>query len=279
MSAETAGHAAVHRAFELPVPERARDGHPLVEPLPADAADMVRVYVWQIPVRAAHWLIVLSLVTLSATGIYIGRPFLIAAGPAGGRFVMGTARLIHFYAGIVFALALLARLAWMFRGNRYARWDKLLPLDRKRIRGLWPTFKFYVFALRKPPGFAGHNPLAGIAYAMVYGLCLLMVATGLGLYALDAGVSSPFRWFTWLLPILGGAQTARLIHHVVMWLLLGFAVHHVYSAVMMSQIEQNATMESIFTGYKFLPRADLVHSGYKYLDDPQAASERGGGKP
>jgi Ni/Fe-hydrogenase 1 B-type cytochrome subunit len=279
MSAEPAGHAALHPAFELPSPERARDGRPLVEPLPADAADMVRVYVWQIPVRAAHWLIVLSLLARSATGIYIGHPFLIAAGPAGGRFVMGTARLIHFYAGIVFALALLSRLIWMFLGNRYARWDKLLPFGEKRRRGLWPTFKFYVFALRKPPGFAGHNPLAGIAYAMVYGLCLVMVASGLGLYALDAGVSSPIRWFTWLLAIFGGPQTARLVHHIVMWLLLGFAVHHLYSAVLMSQIEQNATMESIFTGYKFLPRADLVHSGYKYLEDPKAASERLAGKP
>ena len=67
---------------------------------------------------------------------------------------------------------------------------------------------------------------------------------------------------------------ARFIHHIVMWLLLGFGVHHVYSAVLMSQIEQNATMESIFTGYKFLRRGDLVHSGYRYLEDPKAAAER-----
>jgi Ni/Fe-hydrogenase 1 B-type cytochrome subunit len=39
-----------------------------------------------------------------------------------------------------------------------------------------------------------------------------------------------------------------------MWLLLGFAVHHVYSAVLMSTVEANATMESIFSGYKFVRR-------------------------
>jgi hypothetical protein len=50
-----------------------------------------------------------------------------------------------------------------------------------------------------------------------------------------------------------------------MWLLLGFAVHHVYSAVLMSQVEQHATMESIVSGYKFVPREDLVHSGYRFL--------------
>lgn len=258
----------------LPSPERTRGGRLLAEPLTADSADMVRVYVWEVPVRAAHWLIVLSLLTLSVTGIYIGRPFLIVTGPAGEHFVMGTMRLIHLYAAIVFGLALLMRFIWMFVGNRYSRWDKLLPADEKRIRGLWPTFKFYVFALRKPPGFAGHNPLAGIAYAMVYGLCLVMIASGLGLHAQDAAVGSLASWFTWLLPLFGGAQIARFIHHIVMWLLLGFAVHHLYSAVMMSQIEQNATMESIFTGYKFLHRKDLTLSGYRYLQDPKAAAER-----
>ena len=42
-----------------------------------------------------------------------------------------------------------------------------------------------------------------------------------------------------------------------MWLLLGFAVHHVYSAVMMAMVEKKGTLESIFSGYKFFTRADL----------------------
>ncbi len=263
----------------LPVPERAKDGHALVEPLTAESGDNVRIYVWEVPVRAAHWLIALSMVVLSVTGIYIGRPFLVVAGPAGQHFVMGTMRVVHFYAAMVFSLAILMRLIWMFRGNRFARWDKLLPGDQRRLRGLWPTFKFYVFALRKPPGFAGHNPLAGIAYSLVFCLYGVMIASGLGLHAMSAAVDSPMRHFSVLLGLFGGAQTARFIHHIVMWLLIGFVAHHVYSAVMMSQIEQNATMESIFTGYKFIPRVDLVHSGYRYLHDPKAAAERiqGGG--
>jgi Ni/Fe-hydrogenase 1 B-type cytochrome subunit len=65
------------------------------------------------------------------------------------------------------------------------------------------------------------------------------------------------RGFTFLVPLVGGLQTARWIHHVVMWLLLGFAVHHVYSAILMSSTEKTATMESIFSGYKFMPRETL----------------------
>jgi Ni/Fe-hydrogenase 1 B-type cytochrome subunit len=51
-----------------------------------------------------------------------------------------------------------------------------------------------------------------------------------------------------------------------MWLLLGFAVHHVYSSLLMSQVEQNATVESIFSGYKFVSKEDLVHSGYRFTE-------------
>ena len=49
--------------------------------------------------------------------------------------------------------------------------------------------------------------------------------------------------FTFLVPLLGGLQTARFLHHLVMWALWCFVVHHIYSAVVMSQVEANATVE------------------------------------
>ena len=47
-----------------------------------------------------------------------------ASGPAGQRFVMSWVKTIHFYTAIVFALSVISRVAWMFLGNTYARWDK-----------------------------------------------------------------------------------------------------------------------------------------------------------
>jgi Ni/Fe-hydrogenase 1 B-type cytochrome subunit len=55
-----------------------------------------------------------------------------------------------------------------------------------------------------------------------------------------------------------------------MWLILAFAVHHVYSAVLMSQVEARGTIESMASGYKFVPREDLVYSGYRYLSHKDA---------
>ena len=230
------------------------------------ASDIVRVYVWEAPVRITHWLIAIAIVVLSVTGFYIGYPFATVSGPAGQHFVMGWMKVIHAWTAYVFIGAVVARVVWMFTGNKYARWDKFIPVHPSRRRGLWPTVKFYLFMLRKPPGFVGHNPVAGATYTLVFGLYFLAIATGLVMRGASADVDSPLRWFASLAPLFGGLQITRWIHHVDMWLLLGFAVHHVYSGVLMSTVEANATMESIFSGYKFVPREDLEYSGYRFVN-------------
>ena len=238
---------------------------PGVEPYPAiEQRCLINVYVWELPVRLAHWLIVGSMIVLSITGIYMGRPFLTAPPESANAFYMGTAKAIHFWAAFVFITAVLVRVIWMFTGNKYARWDKFVPVRERRYRGLLPTLKFYLFARRKPPGFIGHNPVAGVAYTVVFLLFTTQILTGLALYGMSAHVDSPIRMFAGLLPLFGGAQAAHFIHHIVMWLLWGFAAHHVWSAVLMSTEEANATIESIFSGHKFVEPDDLVYSGYRF---------------
>jgi Ni/Fe-hydrogenase 1 B-type cytochrome subunit len=236
-----------------------------VQTVPAHS-DIRRIYVWEAPVRITHWLIALAIAVLSVTGFYIGYPFVTVSGPAGESFVMGWMKVIHAYAAWVFIGAVVVRVIWMFTGNQYARWDKFIPVHRSRRHGFWPTIMFYLFLLRRPPGFVGHNPVAGATYTLVFGLYFLAIVTGLVLRGASADVGSPLVWFGSWAPLFGGLQIARWIHHVVMWLLLGFAVHHVYSGVLMSTVEANATMESIFSGYKFVPREDLEFSGYRFIN-------------
>jgi Ni/Fe-hydrogenase 1 B-type cytochrome subunit len=219
-------------------------------------SDYSIVYVWERTVRLTHWCIAVSIAVLATTGLYIGHPALIVVGPAGEHFVMGWAKVIHFYAALVFTLAVLARIAWMFAGNQYARWTEFIPVSRSRRSRFFPTLQFYLFLRRRPPAVVGHNPLAGATYVLVYALCLTAIVTGLSMYSVEAG---PWmQRFGFLIPLVGGLQSARWIHHVVMWLLLGFAVHHVYSAVLMSSTEANATVESMFSGYKFFSKEQLT---------------------
>jgi Ni/Fe-hydrogenase 1 B-type cytochrome subunit len=228
--------------------------------------ETVRVYVWEWPVRVCHWLIAGSIALLSVSGIYIANPGPITTGVVAQRSLMGLVKLIHYSTAIVFGIAVISRIWWMFVGNNYARWDKFVPARRKRWKALRPTLNYYLFRMRKPPGFVGHNPLAGITYTFVFVIYLIMIGTGLAMYSVSAHVGSPLRLFTFLGPMFGGLSMARWLHHGFMWMLIGFALHHVYSAVLMSQVEANATVESIFSGYKFVPREDLVYSGYRFID-------------
>ena len=89
----------------------------------------------------------------------------------------------------------------------------------------------------------------------VFALFLLQIVSGLALY----GQFSPGGvWdsaFGSLL-VLFGNQGLRLAHHLVMWLLIGFAIHHVYSAWLMDIKEKSGTMGSIYSGYKFIDPDD-----------------------
>ncbi|HYU80579.1 MAG TPA: Ni/Fe-hydrogenase, b-type cytochrome subunit [Vicinamibacterales bacterium] len=227
--------------------------------------EIVPVYVWQVPVRVTHWLIALSIVVLSITGIYIGNPFITVSGPAGEHFLTGWAKVIHGYTAYVFIASVLARIIWMFTGNNYATWDKFVPVYRPRRKGLLPTALFYLFAKKLPPTYVGHNPLAGGAYALVFGLYFLAMGTGLVMRGASAGVGSAVATFASLAPLFGGLQMARWIHHIVMWLLLGFAVHHIYSSILVAIIEKNGTLDSIFAGYKWVHREALGPGPYRWL--------------
>ena len=79
---------------------------------------------------------------------------------------MGSMKTIHFFTAIVFTLSVISRVIWMFMGNRYARWDKFIPIEKRRLSGLWDSLRYYLFQLRQPPGFVGHNPLAGFTYTL-----------------------------------------------------------------------------------------------------------------
>ena len=221
-------------------------GHPPLE----------RVRIWEWPVRLSHWLIAASIVVLAVTGIYIGNPFFATSGEATRHFAMATMKAVHFWAAMVFIVAVLGRVLWMFAGNPYARWKEFLPVSRERLAGIWPTVAFYAFLRRRPPDFIGHNPVAGATYTVVFLLYFLMIATGLALASANAALDSPLAAFSFLIAWLGGLQTARFVHHVAMWLILGFVAHHVWSAFLIASVEKKGLMESIFSGYKFLPPAE-----------------------
>jgi Ni/Fe-hydrogenase 1 B-type cytochrome subunit len=217
-----------------------------------DEQPLQPTYVWDVVVRLTHWTIMLSMILLAITGVYIGRPWSSPPGPATQSFITGWVRVLHFYGAIAFTLAVLSRILWMFIGPRRTGWRQFIPTSKRRLRDMKSTFLFYTFLRDRPPATIGHNPLAGLTYVFVFGLYLVMILTGLALYSISS--HSYMRNFEFLLPLFNGAQGARWLHHVTMWLLIGFVVHHVYSAILTSRVEKNGAIDSIFSGYKFLPK-------------------------
>ncbi len=243
-------------------PETASAKGPAVETKPPPAVSpaedqLVRVYAWDVVVRVTHWTVALSILGLSITGIYIGHPYIVVPGEARFHFVMGTMKVVHFYFAIAFTLAVLSRILWMFIGSRNARWTMFIPTTRKRWKAFGQTLAFYLFLRRKPPSTPGHNPVAGAAYSVVFVIYLVMIVSGLGLYAAIIEPGSVMSIFRPFVDLFGGAASARWWHHVSMWLLIGFFVHHLYSAILTAVVERNGTLDSIFSGWKWMKKKDL----------------------
>lgn len=204
-----------------------------------------RVYIWEVPVRLTHWVSVLAILVLSGTGFYIGDPIF-----GGSVSLMAWMRGVHRISAYVFVSSVLLRTYWAFAGNEWASWRALFPyLTAEGRLQMARTFLYYTFLRRQPPGGLGHNPLAGIAYSAVVALMVAEIFTGFALQSLGGGGwrRALFGWTFSLISL----QGVRLVHHMIMWLLLGFAVHHVYSSVLMDVEEKNGLLTSIFTGYKF----------------------------
>jgi Ni/Fe-hydrogenase 1 B-type cytochrome subunit len=220
--------------------------------LPVREENLLRIYVWQWPVRIAHWLIFLAILVLSFTGYYLYNPFVISRGNS--LFLLATMRFVHEVTAFVFIAAVLLRFYWFFKGNRWARWRSFLPIAQWQLRGFWTQLKYYLFLNRDPDSEIGHNPLAAATYLVIYALMVVEIFTGFALYNYVLGIGGGVMGFLggWLTSLFG-IQYVRETHFLIMFAFLAFLIHHVYSAVLIGIEERSGMMAGIFSGYKFFP--------------------------
>jgi Ni/Fe-hydrogenase 1 B-type cytochrome subunit len=208
------------------------------------------IYVWELPVRITHWLIVLSIVMLAATGLYIHSPYLVPSTPVEASTLMATVRFWHELFAIVFSLSVAVRFYWGFVGNSFSSWRQIIPHRREQFYWLREMGRYYGFLRRHPVPYTGHNHLAGLAYTVVSIGLFAQVLTGLLLFGWIMQ-SGPFHaLFGWGNAVPGGIQVVRMLHNLLTFLFLAFMIHHVYSAILVDVEERNGVLSSIFTGYK-----------------------------
>lgn len=219
------------------------------------------VYLWGRPLRYMHWVAAACIVTLAATGLFIGRPYFVPSGDPLSAYLMGTVRFVHFLAAAVLVMTGIVRVYWLFMGNRYERFSALFPFTRGDMKNLVRMMKFYLMIEPgRAPRYLGHNPLQQLSYTGVYVLGIVMVFTGFAMY----GQSNPggfiYTLFNWVNPLLGGAPIVRFVHHVFTWLFLIFIPIHVYLAMRSDALERTGTISSIISGGRF------VSSSEEYID-------------
>ncbi len=222
-----------------------------------------RIYVFSAGLRIWHWINFLSVITLFLTGLYIGNPFF--SGPSGfeatyayeRELTMGMLRKIHFIAGYL----LLGALIFRFLIALFSKRDRLFLPNFWR-RSYWISLKEmtlrYLLLMRDDEGHECiRNACARTAYPLLYLLLLFMVATGFALF----GMSNPGGFwsgvFGWILPFLGGEFEAHLWHRWVAWLIIIFALLHVYFVIREEVVRRNGEVSSMFNGYKFFRKEPL----------------------
>ncbi len=206
------------------------------------------IYVWEAPVRVYHWLNAAAIVLLFVTGLYIGRPIMKPYGEATTNFVMGNIGLIHAVTAYIFTVNLIFRAYWALVGNEYAHFR---PWQKGFVRDGTDTLKYYLFLKKEHTLHVGHNVIAQLMYFFVMWLgSAIMIITGFAL----RGTMKPGSWldvlFGWISVLLGVAQV-RTLHHISAWAFAAFVVAHLYMVVRQDILDEDGTVSSIVSGYKF----------------------------
>jgi len=220
------------------------------------------VYLWEWPIRTMHWIAVGCIVTLVATGFYIGRPYFMTSGEASSHYLMGWVRFIHFSAAGLLVATAVIRLYWLFAGNQYERWPALFPVRPRDWVNLVKQIKFYLLITpEEAPNYLGHNPLQQLSYTALYGVALVQALTGFAMY----GQSNPGGFFYattgWIVRLFGGIQPVHFVHHVLTWWFIIFIPFHLYLAIRADHMERTGTISSIISGGRFVNKdIDYVDS-------------------
>ncbi len=221
---------------------------------PGSFGPVAPVYVWQYPLRLAHWGIIISIAVLSVTGYYIHDPYII--GQTQHPFMMGWFRFVHEVFGMIFLSLFLLRVYLFFGGNIWVGWRQFIRLSNDRFREMLEVVKFYGFIRPTAVSKIGHNQMAALSYVGIYTAIFIEIVTGLVMYQRLLHNAFLLALVGWI-PRIINIQTLRLIHFFLMYVFFTFGFIHVYLCLLVSRVETRGLMDSIFIGYKIIPVEDI----------------------
>ncbi len=205
--------------------------------------------VWSLPLRLFHWALVISIVLLAITGFFINNPWPDPILAPASSMPMATMRYLHLITGYVFTAAILIRIYLLFGGNRYEQGRDFLPVSRDNINNLLTTLSFYLYCSKKWGSKRrdrhGHNVLAGSAYLITIIIAIIQIISGFYLLYPES-----IFWQNTGISLFGSQQSARFLHHVLMWYFIIFPLFHIYIIIWNELKLPHGMLASIFTGKK-----------------------------
>lgn len=201
---------------------------------------------WSLGYIVEHWTRVIAIAVLTLTGFYIHWPF-IAGGPE--SFIMAWMRFFHFIAAYALILGLVVRIYMALRSTFDADWKDFISMDN--FKNLPDITAYYLFMRDSHKEYRKYNPLQALTYLSVAAMIVFTVLTGGALYHGNLfGIIPCPNSFRWVNSLLGGEPITRILHIFAMWFFILFALIHVYMSIMITMVNKDGTIWSIFTGYK-----------------------------
>jgi thiosulfate reductase cytochrome b subunit len=152
----------------------------------------------------------------------------------------------HLFFAWVLAISMTLYMVWSLLGGHIRR-DLHIRRGEWSPRHIWHDIKDHT-RLRFPTGAAAarYNILQKLSYiGVIFVLLPLMVATGL---SMSPGINAAAPW---LLDLFGGRQSARSIHFIATFLLVGFFLVHMAMVLLAGPVNE---VRSMLTGWFTLPQ-------------------------
>ena len=193
--------------------------------------------VWDLPLRATHWLLVLTVAGAWATHY------------AGTRWFTW-----HRWFGYATLVLVAFRIAWGFIGTRHARFSSFVA---------GPAGIVAYLRGRPPHGRPGHNPLGALSVLAMLAALLFQAATGL--FSNDE-IASAGPFYGWIAQ--GTSNRITGLHEANSNLVLGLVVLHLCAIAWYVRVARRPLLRAMVTGKKppsEVPQADAIEGSRTLL--------------
>ncbi len=215
--------------------------------------------------RLNHWVVAICMVVAVATGLYIGHQYyqtFIADG-AVDKYVMAWNRWFHLMSAIIFDVSSII-VAYLYFFSRFEKPYKKLVPNGHNIKEFTVVLLNLVTFNRTKKFSSSHADSFNAVFFFIFHLMLAwMLFTGLQLYVhgLASGLSSIGAWWPamlhlvtdWTVTITGGTyMDVRISHHTTMYLIIAWAMFHIYYQVWRTVFWQESDIAIVVGGSKYV---------------------------